>query len=245
MGCFTKFFLFVLNFIVFALGVSVITLASLILHHGSQFKDLLDEGTLTVPIVLLVFGVVITFIGFFGCFGALRESPCLLYSYASIVLVLLIAQVGVAIYASLQKEEFKGLVSAHMVEIFNKYGGKDQELTNGLDSAQHELECCGVQSYADWINGTSLSQAVLPRGAVPKGCCKDEEDFPTCTVVQGKPAKDVEDMIYTVGCMKKYVDIVENESTWMIVGAIVLALVQLGCVVIACGIGRNAREQSY
>ena len=59
--------------------------------------------------------------------------------YASIVLVLLIAQVGVAIYASLQKEEFKGLVSAHMVEIFNKYGGKDAELTNGLDSAQHEV----------------------------------------------------------------------------------------------------------
>jgi len=242
MGCFTKFFLFVLNFVVFGLGVAVITLASLILHHGSQFKDLIDSGTFTVPVVLLVFGIFITLIGFFGCAGALRESPCLLYSYASIVLLLLVAQIGVAVYASVKREEFKDFAEQNMIKIFNKYGGQDPELTKTLDRAQHELKCCGVNHYSDWYNTTIIPNTVTDD--VPIGCCKDET-VTQCTKVRGKATDQVKELIYTEGCFSKYVNLVEGESTWMIVGAIVLALVQLACVVIACGIGRNAREQSY
>jgi len=242
MGCFTKFFLFVLNFIVFGLGVAVITLSSLIIHHGKQFQDLIDSGTFTVPVVLLVFGVIITLIGFFGCAGALRESPCLLYTYATIVLLLLVAQIAVAVYASVKKQDVKDLVEENMIKILNKYNGDDAELTKTLDKAQHELKCCGVKQYSDWYNRTIITNNVATD--VPKGCCRDESD-PLCTRVRGKPTDDVEKLIYTEGCFTKYVNIVEGESTWMIVGAIVLALVQLACVVIACGIGRNAREQSY
>jgi len=242
MGCFTKFFLFVLNFVVFALGVAVITLSSLILHHGTQFKDLIDSGTFTVPVVMLVFGILITLIGFFGCAGALRESPCLLYTYATIVLLLLVVQIGVAIYASVKRDEFKDVVEKHMIKILNKYNGDDTELTKTLDEAQHQLECCGVKTYADWLNRTIIVNNVA--NDVPIGCCRDES-VPQCTRVAGKSTEAVEKLIYTEGCFTKYVNIVEGESTWMIVGAIVLALVQLACVVIACGIGRNARDTSY
>ncbi|KAF2343704.1 Tetraspanin/Peripherin [Trinorchestia longiramus] len=136
MGCFTKFFLFVLNFIVFVLGVGVVVLASLILSNSNDFKVLLSDGVFTLPIVLLILGLIVMLIGFFGCFGAMRESPCLLYTYATIVLVLLIAQIAVAIYLLVEKDELRGFVGDSMVKVFDGYGRDDTDLTNSIDASQ-------------------------------------------------------------------------------------------------------------
>lgn len=240
MGCFSKFFLFVLNFIVWGVGVAVIVLASLILAHGSEFQALLSDGTFTLPIILLILGIIVMLIGFFGCFGALRESPCLLYTYATIVLLLFIGQVGVGIYGIVEKEEIMKFVSDNMINIFNKYGRDDVELTNSLDLAQNNLHCCGVFNYTDWYSG--VINANIPPGDVPMGCCKVASA--NCNVGIGtKPLDEIPALIYTEGCYTLFVETLQAEALWLIIGAIVLGLVQLACVVIACGIGKQGSSQ--
>jgi len=245
MGCFSKFFLFVLNFIVFVLGAVVIALASLVLYHGDQFKQLLDTGAFAVPIILLAFGVLITLIGFFGCAGAMCERPCMLYTYAGIVLVLLLAQIGVAAYAAIQKDEFKSQLKTYMNTYMGKLGHGDTDMDNAITAVQQELKCCGVTSYANWLNGTLHSLAKLPKGEdMARGCCKDHTSN-ACVHVADLSRTQLDKLIYTEGCFTKYDNLVESQAIWMIVGAIALALVQLGCVVIACGIGRQASRRVY
>ncbi|KAA0201987.1 tetraspanin-like protein 8-like [Hyalella azteca] len=231
MGCFSKFFLFILNFIVFAMGVAVIVLASLILANSDDFKVLLSDGVFTLPIILLILGIIVMLIGFFGCFGAMRESPCLLYTYATIVLVLLCAQIGVAVYGLVEKDEIQEKIANSMAEVFSKYGGDDTELNNALDAAQHQLQCCGVYNYTDWNSGYINSP--LPANTVPPGCCK--------TNVTGcyQNVNTNPDNIYVTGCYTLLVDTIRGQALWLAIGAIILGLVQLGCVLIACGIGKR------
>uniref|UniRef100_A0A2P2HWX8 Tetraspanin n=1 Tax=Hirondellea gigas TaxID=1518452 RepID=A0A2P2HWX8_9CRUS len=244
MGFFSKFFLFVLNFIVFAIGVGVIVLASLILTNGAQFQVLLDEGTFSVPIILLIMGVIVMLIGFFGCFGALRESPCLLYTYATIVLLLLIAQISVAIYGIVKQDELKAFISGNMVKVFEKIGGDDQELTDSLNGVQHELHCCGVYNYTDWaltIHGDNTPTG----GLVPSGCCKtpnSTECTTTTWATMSEPAAS--EGIYTKGCYTLFMETIEGQATWLGIGAILLALIQLFCVLVACGIGKNSSSSA-
>jgi len=240
MGCFTKFFLAALNLAVFALGVAVVVLASLILSHGQDFQALIDKGSFTVPFILLVIGIIILLIGFFGCFGAIKESPCLLYTYGTIVLALLLAQIAVVAYGAIEKDNIQEFMSENMYKVFKTYG-KSAEETTSLDAAQHSLQCCGVESYKDWQSTLSTH---MTNADVPFGCCKHEAEG--CNQgIFGQSQKDVEARIYTNGCNKKFWNIINGESIWLIVGAVVLGLVQLACVVIACGIGKRSSQRDH
>jgi len=246
--CFSKLVLFILNFIVFVIGTAVIVVASLVLAHSSDFSTFLHGGAVTVPVILLCCGVFVMLLGFFGCFGALKQSPCLLNTYAIIVLVLVMAQIGVGIYAGVERVSIKDTVSDGMIQIFDKYvGGSDDELSKAIDASQHSLKCCGVFGYSDWYNTSVLSlPKSLPDGDdVSVGCCINSTLWATCAKnINGIDESIVEKQIYTDGCFKKYDDLVEGKSLWLIIGAVVLALVQLGCVFIACGLARTRRRGS-
>jgi len=245
--CFSKLVLFIMNFIVFAIGTAVIVVASLVLAHSSNFSTFLHGGAVTVPVILLCCGVFVMLLGFFGCFGALRQSPCLLNTYAIIVLVLVMAQIGVGIYAGVESVSIKDTVSDGMIQIFDKYRGEgDEELTKAIIASQHSLKCCGVFGYSDWYNSSVISlPKPLPYGDdVSIGCCI-ESNSPNCAKnIKGRSESLIENQIYTDGCFKKYDDLVEGKSIWLIIGAVVLALVQLGCVFIACGLARTRRRGS-
>jgi len=246
--CFSKLVLFILNFIVFVIGTAVIVVASLVLAHSSDFSTFLHGGAVTVPVILLCCGVFVMLLGFFGCFGALKQSPCLLNTYAIIVLVLVMAQIGVGIYAGVERVSIKDTVSDGMIQIFDKYGNGDDELAKAIDASQHSLKCCGVFSYSDWYNSSVISHTELKNQMeVSPGCCKDMSagSLPTCAQnIKKASEKKLEERIYTEGCFKKYDDLVEGKSLWLIIGAVVLALVQLGCVFIACGLARTRRRGS-
>lgn len=240
MGCFSKFFLFALNFAIFGIGVAVIVLASLILSQTGDFQALLDQGTFTIPIIFLLIGIAVMLLGFFGCFGALRESPCLLYTYATIVLLLFTAQVAIVIYGLVQQDEIKTFLQNSMTTTFNKYG-TTEENTKALDQAQESLKCCGIHNYTDWYTGV-ITPALS--GDVAAGCCKDS-DAPNCNVgISSLTPEQADEKIYTKGCYTLLIETVENEALWLIIGGSILAIVQLASITIACGIGRNSRPSS-
>lgn len=59
------------------------------------------------PIVLIVIGSVILIISFFGCCGAIRESTCMIMTYSSFLMVLLLVKVAIGVYVLVKSVDFQ------------------------------------------------------------------------------------------------------------------------------------------
>merc|ERR1711860_231730 len=104
-----KYTLFITNFIVFVLGIVTLGFGIWILVDKPSFLDLFSnaEDVLSqsgysgfdlgvyagAPVILIVVAVIVTLIAFFGCFGAVKESRCLLITYFVILLAIFIAAI--------------------------------------------------------------------------------------------------------------------------------------------------------
>lgn len=233
MGC-RKFLLFALNFLVFIAGGVIVALASIVINRTSTYSDLLQDGILTLPVIILIIGLAVGLIGFFGCFGAMRENKCMLYTYASIVMVLFIAQVILGVLVVVYQDEARATGKDTMKDVFEHYNSsKDEALADTIDTMQSDLECCGVNGYEDWF-------AILPTGNdVTRGCCKKGTDVDNC--FRGARADQSE--IYTRGCFEVIEDKIESVSIGLGAAAIALAIIQLVCILIACGLGRQVSRR--
>ena len=224
--------LFVLNFLVFLVGAAVVVVASLTIHKGNEFGELLNDGVLTLPIIVLLGGLAILLVGFLGCFGAMKENSCMLKTYALIAMVLVIAQIVLGVLIFLHRDEAEVILTESMKSAMGKYGTGDSAFDESVDAAQHELECCGVLNYTDWQN--------LNYTGVTDGCCKvmhkgcGEDWF-------NKPSKPE---IWEIGCYTRAKEDIEPYGIWLGVLAIGLALIQLCCVIWACGIANSSRKMT-
>lgn len=217
-------------------GVAVVVLASLVISKNSTYGVMLQDGTFSLPIIVLIAGLIILLIGFLGCCGALKENSCLLKMYAAIVLVLLIGELVLGILILVFTNTAEEKVMDGMDKILRKYGGDDASLTKSLDAAQHELKCCGVNNYTDWEN---YPYGEAHADSVADGCCIERVENCGISVLE-KP--DFEDLIYTDGCFQAIKDDVKNAAIGLGVAVIILAVVQLLSISCACGLAKKSHH---
>ncbi|CAL4060780.1 unnamed protein product [Meganyctiphanes norvegica] len=235
LSCINKTILYILNMFLFLFGLSIVVTTSVALSKSGQFGDLLADGTFTLPIIVLIVGVFILLLGFFGCCGAKKENPCMLYTYASVLVVLIIAQVTCAILLLVYKDTAEDFIKGGMYNGFDKYGNaNDPDLKKALDKIQNDLECCGVEGPEDWKNATHLDKL-----SVADGCCKDMEDGCGHDYFNG-PINPEE--IYTDGCY----DVIKEQLLGLglgITGLILAAAgVQLAIVILACMLAKKGKK---
>jgi len=237
MGCFSRFALFVLNFCVFAVGLATVVLASVVIHKDATIGVLLADGIFTLPICVLIAGLLILLLGFLGCCGAMKENSCMLKTYAAIVLVLFIAEVVLGILIFVYQDKAEQYLKDGMNKPFNNYMQNDTTLTEALDVAQHDFECCGINGFADWKNFTYGKET----GNVAMGCCRKETEG--CNVdMAGKTEEEAKKTIFTEGCYNAVVNDLKGVTIGLGVAVIVLALVQLLSISCACGLAKNSKR---
>jgi len=231
--------LFVLNFGIFAAGVAVVALASIIIHKDSTYGSLLTEGgVFTLPIIILIAGLVIVIIGFLGCCGALKESACMLRTYAFIVGLMLLAEITLGILLLVYPSEAEDAIKKGMTKEFKKYETNDEALTKTIDALQHDLKCCGVNNYTDWLDidwgkGNNVADS----------CCKNETagcgiDMATATLEQANQ------YIHTQGCFYALKEDLKSETIALGVVLFLMAIVQVLSVSCACGLASKSGGSS-
>ncbi|ALC41260.1 Tsp42El [Drosophila busckii] len=153
MGCATgtiKYSLFLFNALWAILGILVIVFGGL--GWGAMPQH--------YAIGIVVLGGIILLISMFGCFGAIRESSRMLWTYVTLLLVLLVL-IAVFIFYNTR-------------DVFRKYAMKTVEdhwqmellKPGSMDMIQRTYSCCG-------LNGASDYQTIGHRNyTVPSSCCK-------------------------------------------------------------------------
>lgn len=239
MGCFTKLGLFVLNFGIFAAGVAVVALASIIINKDNTYGNLLGDGVFTLPIIILIAGLIIVIIGFLGCCGAMKESACMLRMYAVIVGLMLIAEVTLGILLLVYPSQAENAIIKGMTNLFEDYGGEDASLTKSIDSIQHDLHCCGVNNYTDWVD-YQWSGGVN----VTDSCCIEEKLDCGMNMAYVSEVVAVK-TIYTQGCYYGMKEDLKDETIGLGVVLFLMAIVQVLSITCACGLASKSGSSNY
>jgi len=234
-----KFFVFFFNFIFFLAGLGIIGVGSYMAIEMGDYFDFLGTSDLAPGVGLSAYifigiGVLVTIIAFFGCCAACTDNACMMYTFASLMAIILIAEVGVAIAAFVFKGEATDFVSDAMRNGLKNYNNAEfQGVTKGWNSIQEQFECCGVDKPEDWANTTGLT----PLGkTVPDSCCTN-----VATDCGQNKINPQQSGIYTDGCLDQFVQYVED-NIYLIGGAgLGIAVVQLIAVIAACCLGKRMK----
>merc|ERR1711972_1060557 len=102
-----------------------------------------------------------------GCCGAIKENHCMTTTFAVLIGVIFLMEIGAGIAAYKLKGQVKDLVYINMEDGMQNYNvEKFEGVTHTWDALQRELNCCGTQEYKDWVNTTYSSGE-----NVPDSCC--------------------------------------------------------------------------
>ncbi|XP_037951600.1 protein late bloomer-like [Teleopsis dalmanni] len=214
MGCATgalKVTLCILNILSTILGIYVILFGALGWGAMPQIY----------AIGIIALGLVLVLISFFGCFGTLRESPRILWTYIVFLLILLIL---VVVFMLISKPD---VFKKYALEGVEYHWKKELKKSGAMDTIQTTYSCCGRNSPEDYITIQRLP---------PASCCVDHNCI--------NPLN-----LYITGCLAKVEnsfsdeEIIMKYNEWGLIGFDIIILVI--ATVLAIHYTNRRRRYSY
>ncbi|XP_028810467.1 CD9 molecule b isoform X2 [Denticeps clupeoides] len=144
-----KYLLFGFNFLFWLAGTGVLAVG-LWLRFDKKTEGLFvpqDSPSVffTGVYLLIIAGALMMVVGFLGCCGAIRESPCMLGLFFFFLLLIFAAEVAAGIWGLSNKDKVVQDIKDFYTETFNNFMTTRQEaLKTTLTAIQYGLDCCGI-----------------------------------------------------------------------------------------------------
>jgi len=175
-----KYIVLFVNLIFFFLGCCIVATATFMYSKDSLANtfDLFGKVPLSSAIVLIIIGGIVSAISLLGCCGATIENRCMMKSYATIVLILLLIEISGIFTIMIYRNEMKQVLSTQLKQGLDRFEFDEFTVSNGKryegltaiwNSLQQEYQCCGVEGPNDWKDtpfGTTFPNML------PDSCCK-------------------------------------------------------------------------
>lgn len=229
MSC-VKYLLFCFNLLFAVTGLIILIAGIKAKINSSPYIDLTDENFYTsAPVVLIIVGIIVFVVAFFGCCGAVKENHCMIVTFAVFLLIIFIAEMAVGIAGYTKHKDLETSILNHLNSTIEQYP-VDKDVAKTFDIVQTDLECCGINSPSDW------AAHGLP---IPATCCSGAE------ITNGVAAQCTTSSpsFHSEGCLNKLVAHLNDIA--LVLGGVGLgiAVVQLLGVIFACCLARSIRNQ--
>ncbi|CAM4677486.1 hypothetical protein PO909_014170 [Leuciscus waleckii] len=222
-----KYLLFFFNFIFWLCGLALIVVGTLV--RVSYINTAILKEYSGSPLVVIIVGVAIFFIAFFGCCGAWKENQCMVTLFAVLLSLIIIIEIGAAIAGYVLRAKLPDVVDKGLKLMIAEYNNTRDD-RDAVDTMQKGLKCCGGNSSDDWVNFSATHTSV------PDSCCINVTK--DCGVGAIHDVKK----IYTDGCKPALEKFLKDKTLWFAVGALVVAFVQITGLVLACILMRAIRS---
>jgi len=212
-----KYILFIFNLICALCGIALLSVGIAVLLKYDDIIRAFDEINVNVaPILFIVIGSIIFVIAFFGCCGAIRESHCMVSTYAAILFIILVCEVilGVLIFVNVKD------VQRHTESLLQRLWSTRVNHRALWDGIQSSLECCGLNNASDWGNN------------LPKSCCPSRYD--TCHNLLAA---------YSKPCSSAVREFIQQFGTIFGSTALAVAGIQLVGFIFSCILANSIRNQ--
>ncbi|XP_056334794.1 CD9 molecule a isoform X1 [Danio aesculapii] len=143
-----KYLMFVFNFIFWIAGTAVLAVG-LWLRFDPKTKSLFEGENspyvfYTGVYILIAAGALMMVVGFFGCCGAIQESPCMLGLFFFFLLVIFAVEVAAGIWGFSNQTKVTEDITTFYRQTYDSYQQSKQDaLKETLRLFQHGLNCCG------------------------------------------------------------------------------------------------------
>ncbi|XP_012057731.1 PREDICTED: CD63 antigen-like [Atta cephalotes] len=227
MAC-VKYLLFLFNLIFAITGIVFISVGGVILVVYSGYSNFVDSWFFAAPLLMIVVGVIVFLVSFFGCCGAVKENHCMIITFSVLLLLIFALELGAGITGYMMRGEVANMLENRLNDTLRQYE-LNPDIRRSWDIMQHDLQCCGMNNPADWLH------VGFRDNTVPDSCCKEIPAQSRCDLNSIHVNSD--------GCMMKLQSAIENNA--MILGGVGIgvALIQLIGVVFACCLARSIRRE--
>ncbi|XP_003388341.1 PREDICTED: tetraspanin-14-like [Amphimedon queenslandica] len=247
---FIKFFLFIMNFLVWLLGCALLAAGIFAQVEIGTLNEIGVGSLLSSPsIILICLGGIMFILGFCGCLGALREIFLLLVIYAIVLTVIVIIEIGIAVYIYFQYDNAKNQFAEQLEQPIVRYYD-DADLQSLIDLVQTSLQCCGINGPNDWQRNAyfNCSSIAYQRCSVPFSCCimnnNDEVINTQCGYrrLQNDSDRYLQE-IYTEGCIVGLENFIQRYLYYIAGVGIGLLVFQLINIMLTAGLAIDVRKE--
>jgi len=239
-----KYMMFLFNFLITLCGAALLGLGLFVYFKAGMSNAGIPGITINYNgcFVFMGFGGVMMLMGFLGCCGSICEISFMLKIYVGILSLIIIAELGFAIYVGIDHDQ----IAANVESVFNRTlsdDGTPDNFTEAIEDLQQKWQCCGLlNGCTDWENGVTHNC----------GCVPDTINSTTCvpvsniTTTAGCTSSDSTDKyIYSEGCYDHAVDYLEdNLAIYLGVAGGIIAF-EIIAVIVACCVGRHIEYSKY
>jgi len=233
-----KYLLFFFNLVFAVTGLLLLVMGLVVQSAHSQYLDFLSHRLLSPPVLLTVLGGVIFGISFFGCCGAIRESHALTRTFSVLLAVVFFVEMIAVLAAYHMREQMVHSVERRMeAGMRNFFRQGYRGVSETWNVVQHELECCGTQSYTDWINTTFSA-----RENVPDSCCLS--DVVGCGLgILNLGHIQAAMKVHTRGCLEVFSHQLSQNSSTVGGLALIVALIQFIGMVLSFLLANSIKKE--
>ncbi|XP_053624383.1 CD63 antigen [Plodia interpunctella] len=228
MSC-VKYLLFLFNLLFAITGLIILIVGIRAEIKSAPYVDLADENFYTSgPIVLIIVGVIVFIVAFFGCCGAVKENHCMIVTFSVFLLIIFVAELGVGIAGYVKQKDLAANLERRLNDTIADYPN-NPNVKETFDIIQTDLQCCGVRGPEDWHNAT-----------LPNSCCSALDIKPNGAVSEciiNGPA------VHKTGCLEAIRDNMQTIAAVLGGVGLGIAIVQLLGVIFACCLARSIRSQ--
>ncbi|XP_025409016.1 CD63 antigen-like [Sipha flava] len=224
-----KYLLFVFNLIIFFSGILLFSVGLSICNVYNHYEQFLTEHYFTAPSILIVVGIVVLTVSFFGCCGTLKENNCMMLTFGFLLAICFLMEIvgGLTGFILLEKTHF--VVTSKLHETMMFYN-KTTHITHIWDRLQTTLHCCGAEKLEDWYP--------ILDNKLPMSCCGSYDgaiDHQNCTAS--------EPTIFLQPCYESLSKIVNDNASVLSGVTIGIAFLQILGIVLSCSLSKSIRNR--